>query len=593
MKFQSIREFLQNSVITVILLYLLVIVLILVFSSNILGSMDQNTIGEDGISLVLLMAIPLILIISLGYSFIYVWRKVRSKHSSYRFRLRLVLLIFLIIFLISLPQTVLSLRFVDMVFNQWFGPEVGMALDSGLEIALEYYFDLNRELEDIGNSPYLSLSASRVSQSPERVWKELKSQFPMIEGIQILSPEDLYVFGDPRLTYSREELELIKPGLIPKRTVPDFSILGYMKELKSSGTPYKVVLYRTIPREFDDHARNLTQGIEKFKQFEEYDRLFSVGLILFYAIFLVPMLFLGFVVALVISQRMIKPFLGLEEATRRVAQGDYSYRLLSRENDDFSFLTDSFNTMVKELEVSRMETLQTEKVSAWQDIAQRLAHEIRNPLTPIRLYAQRVLTRLGDDEIPEQVIRKGMNRILVEVDNLNSLLTEFREFARQKSPAMEELNLKKFLHSIIEVLEESSPGVTFLTEDLRDDLYIHADPGQFRQVFQNLFSNALQAMGGEGIIILRADLVKKGYSVYSRVQVSDSGPGIPEDLLDQVFNPYFTTRDKGTGLGLSIVERIIHDHKGRIWVESSPGEGTTFYLDLPYEEMYGKDTDYR
>jgi two-component system nitrogen regulation sensor histidine kinase NtrY len=593
LKFQSIREFLQNSVITVILLYLLVIVLILVFSSNILGSMDQNTIGEDGISLVLLMAIPLILIISLGYSFIYVWRKVRSKHSSYRFRLRLVLLIFLIIFLISLPQTVLSLRFVDMVFNQWFGPEVGMALDSGLEIALEYYFDLNRELEDIGNSPYLSLSASRVSQSPERVWKELKSQFPMIEGIQILSPEDLYVFGDPRLTYSREELELIKPGLIPKRTVPDFSILGYMKELKSSGTPYKVVLYRTIPREFDDHARNLTQGIEKFKQFEEYDKLFSVGLILFYAIFLVPMLFLGFVVALVISQRMIKPFLGLEEATRRVAQGDYSYRLLSRENDDFSFLTDSFNTMVKELEVSRMETLQTEKVSAWQDIAQRLAHEIRNPLTPIRLYAQRVLTRLGDDEIPEQVIRKGMNRILVEVDNLNSLLTEFREFARQKSPAMEELNLKKFLHSIIEVLEESSPGVTFLTEDLRDDLYIHADPGQFRQVFQNLFSNALQAMGGEGIIILRADLVKKGYSVYSRVQVSDSGPGIPEDLLDQVFNPYFTTRDKGTGLGLSIVERIIHDHKGRIWVESSPGEGTTFYLDLPYEEMYGKDTDYR
>jgi two-component system nitrogen regulation sensor histidine kinase NtrY len=593
LKFQSIREFLQNSVITVILLYLLVIVLILVFSSNILGSMDQNTIGEDGISLVLLMAIPLILIISLGYSFIYVWRKVRSKHSSYRFRLRLVLLIFLIIFLISLPPTVLSLLFVAMVFNQWFGPEVGMALDSGLEIALEYYFDLNRELEDIGNSPYLSLSASRVSQSPERVWKELKSQFPMIEGIQILSPEDLYVFGDPRLTYSREELELIKPGLIPKRTVPDFSILGYMKELKSSGTPYKVVLYRTIPREFDDHARNLTQGIEKFKQFEEYDKLFSVGLILFYAIFLVPMLFLGFVVALVISQRMIKPFLGLEEATRRVAQGDYSYRLLSRENDDFSFLTDSFNTMVKELEVSRMETLQTEKVSAWQDIAQRLAHEIRNPLTPIRLYAQRVLTRLGDDEIPEQVIRKGMNRILVEVDNLNSLLTEFREFARQKSPAMEELNLKKFLHSIIEVLEESSPGVTFLTEDLRDDLYIHADPGQFRQVFQNLFSNALQAMGGEGIIILRADLVKKGYSVYSRVQVSDSGPGIPEDLLDQVFNPYFTTRDKGTGLGLSIVERIIHDHKGRIWVESSPGEGTTFYLDLPYEEMYGKDTDYR
>ena len=590
MKFSQVREFLQSSIITVILLYLLVILLILIFSSSILGGMEQKTIGEDGILLVLLLAIPLILIFSLSYSAVYVWRKIRTKHSRYRFRLRLVLLIFLIIFLISLPQTVLSLRFVDMVFNRWFGQDIAVALESGLDIALEYYFDLNRELEDIGNSPYFTLSMSRIPQSPEKVWREVKSQFPLIEGMQVLTSNELLLFGDPRLSYSRGDLEAIQPGLIPKRTVPDFSILGYLREIQISGSAYKIILYRTIPREFDNHARNLTQVLDKFKQFKEYDHLFRIGLILFYAIFLVPMLFLGFIVALIISQRLIKPFLGLEEATRCVAQGDYSYRMLSREKDDFSFLTDSFNSMVKELEVSRKETLQTEKVSAWQDIAQRLAHEIRNPLTPIRLYAQRILVRLGNEEIPEEILRKGMNRILAEVDNLNSLLTEFREFARQKPPTQEELNLKLFLSSIIEVIEESSPGITFLTEDLKEDLFINADPGQIRQVFMNLISNAVNAMEGEGIIIIRADLVKKGYSVYCRVQISDSGPGIPEDLLDKVFNPYFTTRDNGTGLGLSIVERIIHDHKGRIWVESAPGEGTTFYLDLPHEELYGKDS---
>ncbi|MDC7235946.1 MAG: ATP-binding protein, partial [Spirochaetales bacterium] len=346
-------------------------------------------------------------------------------------------------------------------------------------------------------------------------------------------------------------------------------------------------------RKCDEHARNITSVLEKFKQFTDYQRLFRIGLILFYAIFLVPLLFLGFTVALYISQRLIQPFLGLEEATRKVAQGDYSYRLLSRDKDDFSFLTDSFNTMVKELEVSRKETLQTEKVSAWQDIAQRLAHEIKNPLTPIRLYAQRVLNRLNDDEIPEEVIRKGMDRILVEVDNLNNLLSEFKEFARQKPPSLEQINLKDFLYTIIEILEESAPGVSFITEDLPDDIVLQADNGQFRQVFNNLLSNAIQVMEGNGVIIIRADLVKKGYSVYCRIQVSDSGPGIPEDMLGQVFNPYFTTREEGTGLGLSIVERIIHDHKGRIWVESAQGEGTTFYLDLPYEELYGKDTDHR
>jgi signal transduction histidine kinase len=141
-------------------------------------------------------------------------------------------------------------------------------------------------------------------------------------------------------------------------------------------------------------------------------------------------------------------------------------------------------------------------------------------------------------------------------------------------------------------MEESNPGITFHSEDLQKDLKLPADPGQLRQVFSNLLSNAIQAMDGEGVIILRSDLVKKGYSIYCRVQLSDSGPGIAEENLERVFNPYFTTRDEGTGLGLSIVERIIHDHKGRIWVESSPGEGTTFYIDLPYEESYGKDTDH-
>ncbi|MBF9015352.1 MULTISPECIES: PAS domain-containing sensor histidine kinase [unclassified Oceanispirochaeta] len=592
MNFQRLRDFLQNSIITVILLYLLIIVLILIFASSILGGMDQNTIGENPSQLILLIAIPLLILVALGYSFIYVWKKVKTKHSRYRFRLRLVLFIFLIIVLISLPQTILSVSFVDMVFSRWFGPDVGDALNSGLEIALEYYFDLNRELEDIGNSPYLALSVSKVIHSPDQVWKEVKVQYPRIEGMQIVSPDELYVFGDPRLTYSRNEIAQLQSGLIPKRTVPEFSILGFIKEYQIGGEPYQIVLYRTIPRKFDEHARNLTQVIEKFKQFNEYEGIFRIGLILFYAIFLVPVLFLGLVVALYVSQRLIQPFLGLEEATRRVAQGDYSYRLLSREKDDFSFLTDSFNSMVQELEVSRKETLQTEKVSAWQDIAQRLAHEIRNPLTPIRLYAQRVLARLGDDEMPEEVIRKGMDRILVEVDNLNNLLTEFREFARQKPPALEEVNLKKFIYTIIEVLEESSPRVSFITDDFPTDLLIQVDQGQLRQVFNNLISNSIQAMDGDGVIILRADLVKKGYSVYCRVQVSDSGPGIPEEMLGQVFKPYYTTREEGTGLGLSIVERIIHDHRGRIWVESAQGEGTTFYLDLPYEELYGKDSDY-
>lgn len=587
MKVSRMRELLQSSALTVVLLYLLLIILILVFSSAVLGGMDQNTIGENGILIFLLLSIPLLLLAALSYSLYYVWSKIRTKHSRYRFRLRLILLMFLIVFLVSLPQTVLSLRYVDMVFNRWFGTEVADALDSGLEVALEYYLDVNRSLEDVGNSPYFALSITRIDQTPEYVWRDLKNQYRFLEGMQVFTEEDQYVFGDPRLSYSRQEVDNLEEGLIPKRTIQEFSILGFLKTFQISSHEYQVLIYRTIPRKFDAHARTITQAIDKVKQFNDYAGIFRVGLVLFYAIFLIPMLFLGFVVALLISQGLIKPFLGLEEATHRVAQGDYSFRLLSRDKDDFAFLTDSFNSMVKELEVSRTETLQTEKVSAWQDIAQRLAHEIRNPLTPITLYAQRVLSRLEDDEIPEDIIRKGMNRILSEVDNLNNLLVEFRSFASQKAPELVKVDLKEFVHSILDVFIESYPRISFLADDLPESCFIYADMSQLRQVFNNLLSNAVQALEEEGLVIVRADLVKKGYSVYCRIQISDSGPGIEENLLDKIFNPYFTSRDEGTGLGLSIVERIVHDHKGRIWVESARGEGTTFYLDLPYEELYG------
>jgi len=587
----KIREFLQSSVITVVLLYLVIIILIILFSNSVLSGMDSENIGENRTLIALFLTIPIIILISVVYSIYYLRLKIRDRHSSYRFRLKLILIILLIVVLVSLPQTVLSIRFTNMVFNKWFGEDVGIALHSGLDIALEYYSDLNKQLENIGDSPYFELSLSHVGSDPESVWSELKIQYPRLDGMQLVSSEDVLLFGDPRLSYSRKDLLEISPGLIPKRTGLNFSILGYLKEQQVRGNQYRIVIYRIIPREFDRNARNLTQMIEKFKQYSSYSHIFKIGLLLFYAIFLGPMLFLGFVIALVISQRLIRPFLRLEEATRRVTEGDYSFRFLSRDNDDFAFLTDSFNTMMKELDVTRKEILQTEKVSAWQEIAQRLAHEIRNPLTPIRLYSQKILAKIDEDELPRELVTKSMNRILQEVDNLNNLLVEFRDFARQRPPELKAHNLKEFIDEIVYVYEASYPKLSLVCDHIPAELIVEFDIRQLRQVFNNLLTNAVQAMEGDGSIIIRADLVKKGYSVYCRIQLTDSGPGIASGDLEKIFNPYFTTREEGTGFGLSIVERIIFDHDGRIWVESVVGEGTTFYLDLPFEDINGTNSN--
>jgi nitrogen fixation/metabolism regulation signal transduction histidine kinase len=346
-----------------------------------------------------------------------------------------------------------------------------------------------------------------------------------------------------------------------------------------------VVLSEVLPGGFDRGATEITKSLETFQQLDRFQSVFLVGVILFYGFFSLPLLLLSILVSFFLSDEIIRPIVQLEEATRRVADGDFSYRILSRRGDDLSLLVRSFNQMVSELEKSRHKLLQTEKVAAWQEIAQQLAHEIKNPLTPIKLSAERILRKyhqLGPDEKEEfaRILESSVRSIVSEVDGLSSLLSEFRDFSRMPEPQPQPVNVASIVQETVATYGTAS-GVNFHYEYLDPQISVKADPSQLRQVFGNLFKNALDAMNGKGDIFVRADLVKKGNSLYCRIQVQDTGPGIDPEYHDKVFNPYFTTKKHGTGLGLAIVERIVFDHRGQIWFETEPGLGTTFFVDLP------------
>ena len=240
--------------------------------------------------------------------------------------------------------------------------------------------------------------------------------------------------------------------------------------------------------------------------------------------------------------------------------------------------------MMTELERSRYKLLQTEKIQAWQEIAQRMAHEIKNPLTPIKLSAQRILYRFREKRDNfEEILEPAVESIIDEVENLNNLLEEFRTFSRLPAPEMENVNLYTLIMEVLAVYAGLYPGVTVRVEDVDQEMYLPVDRGQMRQVFGNLLKNAFEAIGEKGSVVLRTDLVRKQNRRYCRIQIKDSGAGIDPDFHGQVFNPYFTTKEEGTGLGLPIVERIIFDHKGQIWFETEIGAGTTFIIDLPME----------
>jgi len=238
---------------------------------------------------------------------------------------------------------------------------------------------------------------------------------------------------------------------------------------------------------------------------------------------------------------------------------------------------------------------QSERLQTWQEIAQRMAHEIKNPLTPIKLSAERILRKYHQNS-PDfgNILEESSVTIIQEVGAISKLLTEFRDFARLPQPRLEPLKLKELILHTWQIYA----GVTKVAldvSDLSDEVTVRVDQGQFMQVFKNLFQNAIDAMALQtaGTIQVRAFSIDRMGSPLVRIQVRDEGNGIPSENLKDIFAPYFTTKKTGSGLGLAIVEKIILDHSGRIWAESQPGAGSSFFIDLPRletKEQQGNQT---
>jgi nitrogen fixation/metabolism regulation signal transduction histidine kinase len=268
-----------------------------------------------------------------------------------------------------------------------------------------------------------------------------------------------------------------------------------------------------------------------------------------------------------------------------VAEGDFSIQILSRPQDELGLLIKSFNAMVQDLERTRGALLKEEKISIWQSMAQQLAHEIKNPLTPIKLSAERVLRRWRNEpERVGEIVENSMLAIIQEVEGLSNLLTEFRTLSRPIEPSQTWTPLREAVEEAISPYRSSHPSVSFDTAHIQSDVSVKMDKRHISQVLANLILNGIDAMNGAGQIEIRTDLVKKRESRYCRLSIRDSGKGISRENQDRVFTPYFTTKESGTGLGLPIVERIVSDHGGAIWFNSAEGAGTTFFIDFPLDD---------
>jgi signal transduction histidine kinase len=297
----------------------------------------------------------------------------------------------------------------------------------------------------------------------------------------------------------------------------------------------------------------------------------------------------GTIVAILLVHRFTRPIDLLVSASKSVAQGNFETTVHIHSNDEFDTLITGFNEMTQQLkEHKALEERyhRSERMAALGELGARLAHEIRNPLNSIQLIVDHLKDRFAPSaETDQQKFEHYITNIKTELKRLNKLVTDFLQVSRPLHLEMHPIRLKPFLMQIQQLLEAEAEKnhVQFKIDISSDELELQGDEGLLKTAFLNIALNAIQAMDHGGHLHIYAGFHQRfqEYERFCEITFTDTGPGVPREYQQKIFEPYFTTKKEGTGLGLAIVNRVIEDHHGTIHVTSEEGKGTMITVILP------------
>lgn len=493
-----------------------------------------------------------LVVISFFTSVLLVFKSVRDLIASRlgsRIRLRLIVLF---VFTSSISSAILSTIFVSTVdairsVNETReGERVSQVSRDVLKHLSTFYKDMFVELEASLDRPLRGvkvLNLSSSSQVSDKVEKE--------------------IFDQILKTVATEGKSII---------VVDGREYGFVFR---KGRDYRIAYKRV-----DDHIYEIKKGISKILQvssnseFIFYD-IFGNYFLVILVLLNIPSLFVSILIAYFFAEYVSKGISRLSEGMNELSKGNLQYKISEKwAVDEVRDLIRNFNLMTLKLLEAQYRVSKMEKMELWKDIARKIAHEIKNPLTPIKLSIQRLLVSTETDNFKQKVV-SSLSLILEEVDRIDNLITQLSNFAKIPQPNPSNFSFTTIVESLRSLFSEQGVEIEYVVEG---DDNIYADFDQIKQCLINLVKNGVEASQGlSNKITIKFSRKPESFVI----SVRDYGVGIPDEMKDKILKPYITTKKTGSGLGLSIVETIVINHNGKLYFDSEVGKGSEFFIEIP------------
>ncbi|MEN8115621.1 MAG: HAMP domain-containing sensor histidine kinase [Bacteroidota bacterium] len=449
------------------------------------------------------------------------------------------------------------------------------------EYKTKHYNDLNEKMKSIAEEIDNRLTDKKEVTPDLVVW--LHRELAKLSNI---FRTDINIYGNDGELIASSREEIFGRGLVSSKInarayyelFQNFQISYFQPE--NIGQLSYLSAYRPILNDWGDYLGII--NLPYFIKQDNYSQEISTFIVAFINLYV--LLFLASIIAAVfIANQITRPLVVIQENLQKMELGKHNEPIHYNRKDEIGSLVKEYNKKVEELAVSADLLARSERESAWREMAKQIAHEIKNPLTPMKLNIQYLQRAKGKDKEYNKYLERVTATLIEQIDNLSDIATEFSNFAKIPTARNQIFCLSEQIQKVIDLYEtHNRAGITFYKNNF-DNVKVNADREQLSRAIINLIRNGIQSMPENKMGKITIQLNRREHMAV--ISVNDNGSGIPVELRDKLFSPSFTTKTSGMGLGLAIVKNIVENFSGKIWFETELGVGSTFFLEIPvYEE---------